>query len=188
MDHECGECRQRPPGFGKARAAGLYQGPLRAAIHQHKYMGREGLAVPLGRMLWSVLGRHWRPSRFDRVVPVPLHPHRMRNRGFNQAYALIRRWPELARAQGYAVPTDWIAPRMLQRRRATRPQTGLRKSQRAENLRDAFTMAAGYRIEGLNILLVDDVLTTGATVDACARALLRGGAAEVRVLTLARAV
>jgi ComF family protein len=188
MDHLCGTCRERPPCFHAARAAGLYRGPLRAAIHQHKYMGRERLADPLGRLLWAVLGCCWDIAGIDRVVPVPLHPSRMRSRGFNQAHALVRRWPKLAKAQGHTVPVDWIAHRVLVRRRATRSQTGLRRDQRAANLYDAFALEAGRRIEGQRVLLVDDVLTTGATADACARALLRGGAAGVRVLTLARAV
>lgn len=188
VDHVCGTCQSKPPGFHTARAVGLYQGVLRKAIQQHKYAGREGLAEPLGRLLWCVLSGYWQPSGFDRVVPVPLHPRRLRERGFNQAHALIRKWPQLAKAQGCRLPDDWIDTGVLARCRPTRPQTGLRREERAANLHDAFVLKDGARIEGARILIVDDVLTTGATVDACARTLLRGGAAQVQVLTLARAV
>jgi ComF family protein len=188
VDHVCGTCQSKPPVFHAARAAGLYQGVLRTAIQQHKYAGREGLAEPLGQLLWWVLSRYWQPSGFDSVVPVPLHPRRLRERGFNQAQALIRKWPRLAGSQGCRLPDNWIDTDVLERCRPTRPQTGLRREERAANLQDAFVLKAGARIEGARILIVDDVLTTGATVDACARTLLRGGAAQVQVLTLARAV
>jgi ComF family protein len=188
VDHVCGTCQSKPPAFHAARAAGLYQGVLRTAIQQHKYAGREGLAEPLGQLLWCVLSHYWQPSGFDRVVPVPLHPRRLRERGFNQAHALIRKWPRLAGAQGSRLPHNWIDTDVLERCRPTRPQTGLRREERAANLQGAFVLKAGARIDGARILIVDDVLTTGATVDACARTLLRGGAAQVQVLTLARAV
>jgi ComF family protein len=187
-DHLCGQCLEQPFHFQKARAAGLYQGALRAVIHHLKYQYRDNLAQPLGRLLWQTLRTHWEPAALDRIVPVPLHPRRLRQRGFNQAYALIRQWPGLARQSGLAVGPDWIDPAVLRRHKITQPQTGLSKKERAANLRQAFQVTAPDRIQGQRILLVDDVFTTGATADACAQALLKAGAAEISVLTLARAV
>ncbi len=188
-DHTCGRCLERPFGFSAARAAGLYEGGLQIAIQQLKYHGRDTLAQPLGRFLWQTLDRYWDPTHFDRIMPVPLHPRRLRQRGFNQAGALIREWPRLARRQGFCPPPDWIDPRTLQRQRPTRPQTGLRRDERVTNLRGAFQFDDRRPgVKRLKVLLVDDVMTTGTTADACAQVLLAAGAAEVRVLSLARAV
>ncbi|MBI5062408.1 MAG: ComF family protein, partial [Desulfatitalea sp.] len=190
-DHTCGQCQERPLRFRAARAAGLYEGGLRTAIQQLKYQGRDSLAKPLGRFLWQTLGNYWDPAQIDRVIPVPLHPRRLRQRGFNQAGVLVREWPRLARRQGYQVPSNWIDRRTLRRRRPTQPQTGLRREERVTNLRRAFQIDArgpGAGLKHLSVLLVDDVMTTGTTADACAQTLLAAGAAEVRVLTLARAV
>jgi ComF family protein len=190
-DHTCGQCAKRPFYFSAARAAGLYEGALRTAIHQLKYQGCDALAKPLGRVLWQTLVQHWDPSQIDRVVPVPLHSRRLRQRGFNQACALLQEWPRLAERQGAKVASDWIDRKVLRRLRPTPPQTGLLREQRATNMARAFEVHArrGYRpLQALRVLLVDDVMTTGTTADACAQTLLAAGAAEVRVLTLARAV
>lgn len=190
-DHVCGQCQEHPFYFSAARAAGLYEGGLRTAIQQLKYQRHDALAQPLGRFLWQTLGRYWDPTLIDRVIPVPLHPRRLRQRGFNQAAVLVREWPSLAKGQGYPVPPDWIDRRTLQRRRPTQPQTGLKREERVRNLRRAFQVnprSAGTGIRNLRVLLVDDVMTTGTTADACAQTLMASGAAEVRVLTLARAV
>ncbi|MFZ1986328.1 MAG: ComF family protein, partial [Desulfatitalea sp.] len=190
-DHTCGQCAKRPFRFSAARAAGLYEGALRTAIHQLKYQGRDTLAKPLGRLLWQTLGRHWDPAQIDRVVPVPLHPRRLRQRGFNQACALVQEWPRLAERQAVKVAGDWIDPRMLRRLRPTPPQTGLPREQRVTNMTRAFEVdgrRGSHPLQAQRVLLVDDVMTTGTTADACAQTLLAAGAAEVRVLTLARAV
>lgn len=187
-DHVCGQCQRHPPHFRAARAAGLYTTVLRAVIREYKYKGWSQLFQPLGGLLWITLLKHWDPDQFDRVVPVPLHPRRMRVRGFNQAYLLVRQWPQLAAEYGMDVAHDWVAPRLLFRRRATTPQTGLTKVQRQANLRQAFGITDPEAVRGMQILLVDDVLTTGATVNACARVLMQSGATRVSVLNLARAV
>ncbi|MBR9981881.1 MAG: ComF family protein, partial [Desulfatitalea sp.] len=138
LDHLCGICQAQPPRFMAARSVGHYEGPLRALIHHYKYLGRERLGEPLGRLLWEVLRRDWEPENIDRVLPVPLHPRRMRQRGFNQAHTLIRLWPALARASGVRVAKHWVDARVLTRCRPTPPQTGLTKTQRADNLTRAF--------------------------------------------------
>ncbi len=188
LDHLCGVCHEKPPGFQAARSLGRYDGPLRTVIHQYKYHGWVQMAVPLARLLWVLLQVHWDPIQFDYVVPVPLHPRRLRQRGFNQAGLLAQRWPALAVAQGLALDHKRIASRLLVRIRHTAPQTGLNRPQRVTNLKQAFAVADLQAVKDKQILLVDDVLTTGATADACARVLLGAGAADVRVLTLARAV
>ncbi len=188
IDHLCGDCMSQPPSYAEARAAGIYQGALRSTIHQLKYKGRERLARPLGRLLWATLCKYWAAEQFDKVIPVPLHPTRLRKRGFNQAQALIREWPRLAMRDRLRPPEEWIAPRLLVRHRPTEPQTGLKRDRRMENLRSAFRVTGKQRIRNRSILIVDDVLTTGTTADACAQTLLNAGAKDVRVLTLARAL
>ncbi|MDA8140999.1 MAG: ComF family protein [Desulfobacteraceae bacterium] len=187
-DHICGQCLEHPFQFQKARAAGLYEGPLRATIHQFKYQRRDNLAKPLGRLLWATFSRHWDPLQMDLIVPVPLHSRRLRQRGFNQAQVMTLSWPTWARQIDVAVGPGWVDSTVMERCKVTQPQTGLRKEERALNLRKAFRVVKPGRIQDKRILLVDDVLTTGATANACARELLNAGAAEVHVLTLARAV
>jgi ComF family protein len=187
-DHVCGPCLRHPFHFRSARAVGFYEGALRAAVHDLKYKARDSLAPPLGRLMWQALVQIWDPGDLDRVIPVPLHPRRMRQRGFNQAGLLVRQWPEYAAHAGLHKGSDWIDTRVLTRHRSTLPQTGLKKEQRATNLRNAFCVNTNQDIRNERILLVDDVMTTGTTADICAHSLLSAGAAEVRVLTLARAV
>ena len=153
---------------------GEYAGALRAVIHAMKYEGRRSLAKPLASLM-----RERGASVFDGVactVPVPLHPSRRRHRGFNQS-------ADLAKHLGLPVV------HALRRVRATATQADLPASQRHRNVRGAFAVTrVGYALAGAAILLVDDVSTTGATLDACARALKAAGVAEVRALTAARVV
>ena len=173
----CPRCRRRRGAVDAARAAGHYEGALRGILHAFKYEGRRGLAAPLADMIRGV-GNDLLCDA-DAVVPVPLHPWRRIRRGFNQA-------DELARRLG--VP----ALRVLYRTRATRPQTGLSAGARRQNVRRAFALSpfvpqARTRIEGSTVVLIDDVRTTGATLEACALTLKAAGAREVRALTVARA-
>src|ERR1700675_3548805 len=176
----CGACRSRRPRFAYARAAVIYADLVREAIHAFKFGGRRGLANPLGDLL-AGLGLPALPGAApDALVPVPLHPRRARERGYDQALLLARR---LERAWGVPVVAD-----ALLRAVPTRPQTDLDAAARRRNVRDAFAVRRPELIAGRPVVLVDDVLTTGATAGECARSLYRAGAAAVGVLTVARAL
>ena len=176
----CGACRGRRPRFAYARAAVLYGDLVREAIHAFKFGGRRGLANPLGDLL-AGLGLSALPGAApDALVPVPLHPRRARERGYDQALLLARR---LERAWSLTVVAD-----ALLRAVPTQPQTDLDAAARRRNVRDAFAVRRPELIAGRHVVLVDDVLTTGATAGECARALYRAGAAAVGVLTVARAL
>jgi ComF family protein len=158
-----------------ARAIGEYDGPLRAILHALKYGKRQSLARPMARLMVAAASAGDLLDGVDLVVPVPLHRRRRRARGFNQA-------EELARHLGL----QWKD--VLRRTRATPSQTDLPAAQRQANVRDAFALRRRHDVDGLTVLLVDDVSTTGATLDACASVLQRAGAREVRALTAARVV
>jgi len=165
-------CRSGRRGFDEAFCYGAYEGTLRKLIHLFKYQGMRGLARPLGGLLAGAVPRD---RQFDAVAAVPLHWRRRWQRGFNQSELLGRAF---ARRRGIPVLC------LLRRGTATRVQAGLSNAQRRENVAGAFV--ARRRVPGMRILLVDDVMTTGATVGACARALKKAGARSVSVLTLAR--
>ncbi len=151
--------------------------PLRHSIHELKYRGELGIARVLGRAL--AVAAHRRGLAADVVAPVPLHLDRLRWRGFNQALLLARH---------LGLGKTPVAARALVRTRPTRPQVELDGTARRANVAGAFRVADAASIAGKRIALVDDVMTTGATVDACSRALLRAGAARVDVVVVARAV
>lgn len=187
-DHLCGSCQSNPNYYDKARSVGYHATTLRSAIHHYKYRAGTHLAAPLGRLLWQAFNTYFQPEDIDMVIPVPLHHRRLRSRGFNQSSLLVRQWPAFGQANRDAIEHPWIRLGLLVRHRPTLPQTGLSKAQRADNLRRAFSVPNGAILKGKRLLLVDDVLTTGATANACAFVLKQAGAATVDVLTLARAV
>lgn len=168
----CALCRLGASGFDEVYTYGSYEGALRSLIHVFKYDRVAPLARPFGELLARALPRD---RSFDLIVPMPLHWRRRWQRGFNQSALLAR---EIAKR--------WNVPvrRAVRRRRATAPQAGLTNAKRRANMRGAFRATA--RLDGLRVLLIDDVVTTGATASACARVLKRAGAKSVTVLALAR--
>jgi len=183
-DHLCGRCREQPPGFLKARAAFVYDRSLVDVIHCFKYKGKLQLAVPLGLLLRRTFLRHWGDERVDVILPVPLHGRRLRSRGFNQSELLVREWE--SRPAGAPAPPVFAG--VLRRVRATASQAGLGRREREANIRGAFAVRRPETIAGRHLLLVDDVVTTGATAAEAARVLLESGAARVDVLALARVI
>lgn len=174
----CGACRTHPPAFTYARTAAHYDGVAQEALKAFKFGGRRALAAPLGDLVADI-GRARLPiSTPDLLVPVPLHPARERERGFNQALLLARR---VGRAWDVAVESA------LSRRAATRPQTDLSAEERRVNVRGAFSVRRPERVAGRHVVVVDDIVTTGSTVDACAAALRAAGASTVGVVAAARA-
>ena len=169
----CARCRERPGSIVRTRAVGIYEGSLRAIIHAIKYGGRRSLGRQLSELMQLQGGDVLRGA--DAVVPVPLHPVRRLVRGFNQA-------EELCAALGVPIATSLI------RTRYTATQTDLPAAARQGNVRGAFRLARRAGVRGTCVVLVDDVSTTGATLEACAHTLMAGGAREVRALIAARAV
>jgi ComF family protein len=175
----CGRCRRRSPPFTYARAAVRYGEVAREAVHSLKFGGRRALAAPLGDLI-AEMGAGGLPAGTpDLLVPVPLHRRRERERGFNQAFLLARRVGQIWR-----VP---VCADALTRTVATRPQTDLTAETRWANVRGAFALRRPERVAGRHVVLIDDVITTGATLTACARCLAAGGAVTVGALTVARA-
>ncbi len=174
------EAIANPPSYGRARAAVRYDDVARALVHALKYNDRLDLAPAMGR--WMARAGEEVLASADALVPVPLHWRRLWARRFNQSAALAQ---AIARARGVTITHG-----LLRRVKSTAQQVGLSKSERAENVQGAFRVLPGDRaqVRGQRLVLIDDVLTSGATVDACARALLRAGAAGVDVLVFARVV
>jgi ComF family protein len=182
VGHLCSRCLTRRPRFDRARACAVYRDssatttPLGLALHRYKYGGDVTLGAVLGRFMTE---RCPCTVDHDLIVPVPLHPARLRSRGFNQSLLLGR---PLARKHGVA-----ISPFVLKRRRPTLPQVGLGEGDRQRNLAGAIEVRDRARVENRSVLVLDDVYTTGATVNECARALREAGARRIDVLVLARA-
>lgn len=171
---ECGACAIAPAAFDWARAAALYAGPLREAIQRFKFGRRVALARPLAALVVEQCAAAVPAGAV--IVPVPLGRERERERGFNQAALLAER-------VAHALQAPW-RPRWLARSRATAPQTALSANERRDNVRGAFV--ASTAAAGADVVVVDDVLTTGATAAECARALRAAGARSVGVLVVAR--
>ena len=170
----CALCRLGLRGFDAVYSYGSYEGTLRKLVHLYKYGGVRPLATRFGDLLSRTLPRE---ERFDAIVPMPLHWRKRWQRGFNQAELLAQE-----------IAGRWDAPvrNVVRRVRATAPQAGLTNAQRRANVQGVFRVKPRVRLDGLSVLLVDDVLTTGATASACARALKRAGAARVSLAAVAR--
>jgi ComF family protein len=172
----CPLCQRDPLQIDGVRSVAYFDGTLREAIHRFKYYNQQDLAIPLGKLM----GNYWEKSPLpaEIIVPVPLHKDRLRERGYNQATLLAR---ELAKSIGLPVSEN-----SLMRVRATRPQVDLNAEERKENVGDAFR-CSNEELKGKRVLLIDDVCTTGATLEACSVALRQVGARSVWAFTLARA-
>jgi len=187
-DHVCGECIASRKRFQIARSAGVYKYTLMAVIHCLKYKGKIQLARPLGALLFAAFLRFWDKKSVDVIIPVPLHAKKLRMRGFNPSFLLVKNWARIAELSDSKSPDIPVEINVLERRRWTEPQTGLGRKERLANIKNAFNISDYSKIAGKKILLVDDVYTTGATVNECAKVLLKGGAGHVDVLTLARSM
>ena len=177
-EFECANCREMELHFTQARAAVAAQGVTLEVIHRYKYQHALWFEPFLADLLLRQAGTALRREKWDLIVPVPLHPLKQREREFNQAERLARR---VGRAVGIPVEA-----RLLQRREHTRTQTQLTRRERADNVRRAFALRPGVRLAGERVVVMDDVLTTGATTSACARMLREAGAGDVCVWTVAR--
>jgi ComF family protein len=178
----CGLCRRIEPPFVRSVAYGSYEGGLRELVHLLKYAGVHPAANVLGRMLSEAITElePELPADPVAVVPVPLHRIKLRQREFNHAERIALAAVKLSPARFR------LCPRVLVRKRETPSQTGLTRHQRRENVRGAFGVVQPEAVKGREVLLVDDVYTTGATVSECARVLHRAGATKVWVATVAR--
>jgi ComF family protein len=178
--HLCGLCLKERWHFEVHRTSGLYEGVLKEAIHRFKYGGAFPLVRVFGDLLQPTLQTLSQDYPVDVMIPVPLHIRRLRERGFNQALLLVK---ELSMRTG--IPYE---ERALKKVKETPVQIALKKRERRKNLKGAFQVKDHEAIQGKAVLLVDDVYTTGATVNECSRALLQAGAGRVAVLTVARAL
>lgn len=177
----CPACQESLPEFAKAVAYGAYDAKLRELIHLLKYEQVVPAAGVLGHMLAEAIEKLGIGADSILVVPVPLHRSKRRQRGFNQAELIVR-----VALQRNAFPNLQLATDVLERTRPTASQIGLTRPQRAENIRGAFRVKHLNRVPGREILLVDDVLTTGTTANECARILRKAGAEKVWVATVGR--
>lgn len=178
-DHLCGGCLIRKKYFDNARALVLYAEPAITLVHSFKYHGATACLETFAT-LFSNQPCHELANNIDLIVPVPLHRKRLRQRGFNQAQVLARTFFPTARKK--------IDTSMLSRERDTLSQAGLSGAERRRNLKNAFRLTDPGKAEGKRVILVDDVYTTGSTVDECSRILKGAGAQKVHVLTLARVI
>ncbi len=179
-DHICSRCATSPPSFDAARGAYAHEGVISDLIHAFKYRNKTHLRRPLAQLTLAAFPDLLTHPRYDLMLPVPLHRKKLASRGFNQAVLL----GEIIARQA-CLPFD---RHNLRRTRWTEPQINLSAEERRVNVRGAFAVSDPAKVAGQRILLVDDVLTTGSTVEECAKVLKKFGAVGVDVLTVARAM
>ena len=178
--HLCSRCLRERLSFEAHRSYGIYEGTLKEAIHRFKYQGERQLVKVFGDLLYPLFQTAFHDHPVDLIAPVPLHIKRLRERGFNQSLLLAR-----ALSKRTGIP---YYGRLLKKIKHTPVQTELRGRERRKNVKGAFRAEDIEIIGGKTIVLVDDVYTTGATINECARTLLKAGAARVSAITLARAL
>ena len=177
-DHRCGTCLTHTPHFDSARAHFLYEGAIRDLIHSFKYSHKTHLRNPLALLALEGMSGFLADQNPHLLIPVPLHRTRLRQRGFNQAVLLVR---AISRHLSLPMLTDALA-----RTRSTEPQIDLSATERRMNVSGAFTVGRPDLVAGKRILLLDDVMTTGSTMDECAKELKKAGADAVIAATIAR--
>ena len=182
-DGRCPNCRDNPPEFERAAAFGEYKDGLRGLIHLLKYESVTPAAGPLGKMLAQAMSGllHGHEGPPPLLVPVPLHKNKLRSRGFNQSELIAR-----AAAKALSHQVTMLSGAII-RQRETISQVGLSREERIENMRDAFRPADARSVKGRNVIVIDDVMTTGTTLSECARVLKQAGAEKVWAVTVARA-
>ncbi len=186
-NHLCEACLKKRPVLDRVRAVFEFKDLIREAVALFKYQSRLSLADPFERYLFDAFCTWFGHEEFHLILPVPLHPRKARQRGGNQSYLLIRHFSSLFRNKYGALPPWSVDFRSLARIRYTPSQTGLDIKERKRNLKQAIKWRGVGDLKGKNLLLVDDVYTTGATCHDAARALKAAGAQRVSALVLARA-
>ena len=176
----CHQCRATKYYFSQARAVGLYDGLLREILAELKYRYRPELGEVLGKLLVEWVKLHREFHNFHWIVPIPINIQKLKMRGYNQAELLAK---PLEKYLGIRLGNDIII-----RAKNTESQNALSKEERFQNIKDAFRVVDASKIAGTKILLIDDILTTGATISEAARVLLRSGALEIKVLTVAMGI
>lgn len=176
--HICGDCADQRPYFSSARAVFSFETVILDAIHRFKYKRDFFIGETLASSMADFPFPDMVFSQYSLILPVPLHIKRLRERGFNQSLILAR-----AIGKKRKIPVDFS---LLKRHKFTETQTGMHKNERKLNIKDAFEVTDTKKVAGQNVILVDDVYTTGATVNECAKMLLKAKADRVAVLTLAR--
>ncbi len=165
----------------------MYQGVLRESIHLLKYNRKTGLSRPLGILLFFAFEKYFSRDRIDLILPVPLHRAKLKKRGFNQSFLIVKDFKKLWKIS-HRTPSHWkIDYNILLRQKNTKSQTGFDKNKRKKNIKGAFRVTQPDKIKGRHILLIDDVYTTGATAGESASVLMDAKALSVDVLVIARA-
>ncbi len=196
-DHLCGRCisgdisggRTGRVPFVSARACGQYAGALKNLVHAYKYQGKTGLGRPLGTLLHLHFVKQFGRTEIDWIVPVPLHRKKLVKRGFDQVTGMLYHWPwSVTGGEKTLENGPALSEKLLLRVKNTDTQTGLDRKRRSANVKNAFAVSDAERLKNKRVVLIDDVYTTGATLEECAAAVKGAGARQIYCLTLARAM
>jgi len=178
-NHICGSCRLNPPYFDETIFSLLYEEKTRELIHHFKFRNKPSIYIIFSRLISAVLHRKENIGEYDFLIPVPLYVTRLLKRGYNQSYLLAK-----GVAENFNIP---LRADLVQRVRETKPQIELKRNERAKNIKGAFKVTSTDMVNGKNIILVDDIMTTGATLNEISRILKKSGAKRIASLVVARA-